>query len=270
MSSKGIEQVTLFFIALIMWAQVGYSIVSSLEVGYLASIVALQVAVFFVPFLAYKLITKQKFGDFVPIRAIGIKNALFIFFMLLCIYPVGVFLRSIVFLFYDFSYIFAYSHEELLGATFLLSALVVSLAPSIFEELVFRGVIQYNLSEFPIKKAALINGLLFGILHFNVIQFISGFIIGAVLAYFMHYTRSILAPMLGHFIWNFGITTLLFVVYDFYDPLYDFIEGIGYYTDPVRAIMLVSGIASLALFVPFVILMKRFIAHNVLLNLNKS
>ncbi|MCL2571733.1 MAG: CPBP family intramembrane metalloprotease [Defluviitaleaceae bacterium] len=80
--------------------------------------------------------------------------------------------------------------------------LASAVTPAVCEELVFRGYIQTKHGVFPIRKAALLNGLFFGIIHLNLQQFAYAFALGAIFAYMVHYTKSIWAGILPHFIIN--------------------------------------------------------------------
>jgi len=80
--------------------------------------------------------------------------------------------------------------------------LAMAVTPAIVEELVFRGYLQAQHSNFPIKQAALLNGLFFGIIHLNPQQFSYAFVLGIIFAYMVYYTRSIWAGILPHFIFN--------------------------------------------------------------------
>ena len=165
-------------------------------------------------------------------------------------------MQSIIFLFHEAP--LGFVADEMQEYPFLLWVLALAIVPSFFEELVFRGVILHEFRGIPIKKAALINGLLFGFLHFNLVQFFMALILGVILAYFMHYTRNILAPILGHFVWNMiplaGMNLL-------YGSVPNPGEISSYYFSPGIDII-VLGVASVIFAVPFVILMKKFIAYN--------
>ena len=93
--------------------------------------------------------------------------------------------------------------------SFWVMLLAVAVTPAIIEELVFRGYIQTATNHFSLKKAALINGLFFGIIHFNFQQFFYAFAMGIVFLVMVHYTKSIFAGILSHFIVNGSQVSLL-------------------------------------------------------------
>ena len=67
------------------------------------------------------------------------------------------------------------------------------------EEILFRGIIYGRAKEaFGAQKGIVISALLFGIVHWNLVQFIYATIIGLVLAYFVEKYRSLIPAYLGH------------------------------------------------------------------------
>ncbi|ADM89978.1 CAAX amino terminal protease family protein [Candidatus Karelsulcia muelleri CARI] len=75
----------------------------------------------------------------------------------------------------------------------------ITLLAPFFEEILFRGIILnilYN-NEYPIK-AILFSSLLFGFIHMNILQFISGFFIGNILGVSYVTTFSINICILIH------------------------------------------------------------------------
>ncbi len=67
------------------------------------------------------------------------------------------------------------------------------------EEILFRGIIYGRAKEaFGPQKGIIISALLFGIVHWNLVQFIYATIVGLVLAYFVEKYRSLIPAYLGH------------------------------------------------------------------------
>jgi hypothetical protein len=83
-----------------------------------------------------------------------------------------------------------------------------------------RGVILGNYKHVSIKKAALMNGLMFGILHLNINQFVYAFVLGVVMAYIVYYTGSIFPSMLLHFCIN-GISAFASWVVQVFSKYFD-------------------------------------------------
>ncbi|MBS5953809.1 MAG: CPBP family intramembrane metalloprotease [Paraclostridium bifermentans] len=73
----------------------------------------------------------------------------------------------------------------------------------IYEEIIFRGVIFNHLKEnYKIGTAIVVQALLFGIAHGNIVQGIYAFILGIVLALMYMYFNSIYSNIMLHIIFN--------------------------------------------------------------------
>lgn len=85
----------------------------------------------------------------------------------------------------------------------------VILAP-ISEELLFRGLTLRFLRSAGVKFAIanVIQALLFGILHLNLVQGIYAFVVGLVLGYVAEKCRTVFLPILLHLCFNFAGTFL--------------------------------------------------------------
>ncbi len=89
-----------------------------------------------------------------------------------------------------------------LQGSFWVNLLYIALAPAVAEEFIFRGVIFHGYRQLGIMKAALLSGLLFGLMHMNMNQFVYAFGLGVILALLLEVSGSIYAPMLVHFMVN--------------------------------------------------------------------
>lgn len=87
---------------------------------------------------------------------------------------------------------------------FALNFLMIAILPAIFEEVLFRGVIQrlagrlFGNAHFGI----LLSGLMFGFIHGQVFKFLPIAILGILLGYLYYWTRNLWFPVLGHFFNN--------------------------------------------------------------------
>lgn len=84
---------------------------------------------------------------------------------------------------------------------------VISLvvAPAIFEELMFRGVVLQSLRQFGDGFALAMSSILFAMLHGNLVQGPNTLLLGFIIGYFVLRTGSLLTGMLVHLI-NNGLT----------------------------------------------------------------
>jgi len=94
------------------------------------------------------------------------------------------------------------------GALTLFVVITVLLAP-IFEELLFRGLFYPALRRrFGPTKAILLNGMVFGSLHFQPLFMLSLILVGMVLCYLYEKTDSLLTPMLTHAFYNAAVLAI--------------------------------------------------------------
>jgi hypothetical protein len=94
---------------------------------------------------------------------------------------------------------FAQASEDFYAGTFALEILGSAILTPILEELVYRGIIyirlKRHLGEVP---AVLLSALIFGLMHFNIVQFIYAFVLGIMLALFMENTGHVYGAIAGH------------------------------------------------------------------------
>ena len=89
--------------------------------------------------------------------------------------------------------------------------LAVIMAP-IFEEIVFRGIIQIGLINKGMNPATaiIIASVVFGLVHANPWQFVGAVLLGCVLGFVYHRTKSLLLPILLHAFNNLCSSILIF------------------------------------------------------------
>jgi len=119
-----------------------------------------------------------------------------------------------------------YQFFERLMAGFIIDPVVmvimaVIMAP-VFEEIIFRGIIQKGLINNGVKpwKAILLASVLFGLIHGNPWQFVGATLLGCVLGVVYYKTKSLLLPMLLH-----GFNNLCSAVLIFYTQKESFSEA---------------------------------------------
>lgn len=95
----------------------------------------------------------------------------------------------------------------------LLVILVVAVVPAISEEAMFRGFIQRSF-ELKLKPylAIFLTAMFFSAYHFNPYGFIPLFILGAYFGYTAFMTRSLVIPVILHFLNNFSAILLYHIL----------------------------------------------------------
>jgi membrane protease YdiL (CAAX protease family) len=92
---------------------------------------------------------------------------------------------------------------------------VVAIVPALAEETMFRGFIQRSF-ELKMKKywAAILTALFFALYHFNPYGLIPLFMLGAFFGFAAYKTKSLIIPMVLHFINNFSAVILYHFIGD--------------------------------------------------------
>ena len=85
---------------------------------------------------------------------------------------------------------------------FPVALFISALSPAICEEFAFRGVFMSDYENKDLKYTALVNGLMFAIIHLNGEQFLYAFAMGILLSYILKITESIFSTILVHFTFN--------------------------------------------------------------------
>ena len=88
--------------------------------------------------------------------------------------------------------------------TMLLMMIVATvLVAPVTEELLFRGCFyRFLKAKIPLIFALALSGLVFSLLHYNVLGVVPLFVLGMALAYTYEKTGNLKVPILLHAIWN--------------------------------------------------------------------
>jgi membrane protease YdiL (CAAX protease family) len=93
--------------------------------------------------------------------------------------------------------------EQLIGGDFVATLLIVGIAAPVFEEILFRGIVLNKLRQHvSLAAAILIQGLLFGVYHLNLLQGIYGAALGIFAGLIYIWFHSIWAPIALHVTFN--------------------------------------------------------------------
>jgi hypothetical protein len=85
---------------------------------------------------------------------------------------------------------------------FIIRLGAIALTPAICEEITMRGVVLAGYNNISVRKAAIMTGMFFGMLHLDGNQLLYAFALGIVFAYLVRITNSIYTSMICHFIIN--------------------------------------------------------------------
>lgn len=94
------------------------------------------------------------------------------------------------------------STEEIAQYPFLIQLFLMAVVPAFIEEFVFRGMFFHSYRKNGLLPAALLSGVIFGIVHMNINQFMYACVLGFLFAMLVEATGSMYASMAAHFAVN--------------------------------------------------------------------
>ena len=95
----------------------------------------------------------------------------------------------------------------------------IAIVPGFVEEMVYRGIIFQSYQKYNWKKAVILSGFLFGIMHGNFNQFAYAWVLGIIFAIVIEVTDSILSSMIMHFMINGTNVVMAFLMEKYYELL---------------------------------------------------
>lgn len=183
--------------------------------------VMIEIIFLVLPTIIYLIVTKSPVKKTLRLNWPGLPTVILSFLVGIFILPLVMFISSLANLFVTNDVPFVM--EKIISSPTLALLAVIALTPAICEELPLRGVLLSGYDQIDIKRAILINGLFFGIIHLNLHQFSYAFVLGVIFAYIVRLTNSIFPSMIMHFTIN-GSTVLfqklLFKMMELYPDLY--------------------------------------------------
>lgn len=193
------KKANLFFLGMMLFAIISSTIIAQMGLSIQLSLLANQYS-FFIPIIIFFIITRQNPIETMRFKNPGILNMVLVIPLMIACMALVVFIGSISNILFK-NYLmetFNLFGDMGLGQWLFL----VAVTPAFCEECIMRGVILGNYKDLSIHKAAVFNGLMFGMLHMNFNQFFYAAILGVVMSYLVYYTNSIFTSMFLHFLIN--------------------------------------------------------------------
>lgn len=162
--------------------------------------------VLLIPALIYILVTRQSPKEVFRLNKLSWVDAFIVVVIAFLSQPIASFLSQVTGLFFDNPV--AQAFEILKTIPYPTMLFMMAITPAICEEAVTRGIVLHGYNKGSMLKAALINGLVFSILHLDPQQSLYTFVLGVLFAYLVRITNSIWASVLCHFTFN-GIQVTL-------------------------------------------------------------
>lgn len=102
--------------------------------------------------------------------------------------------------------------ESYSWVSFVLSIVLSCALPAICEETAHRGLALFSMKKNGAVRAVVLSGLLFGLMHFNIVQFGYAFLVGMFFGAITMLTKSIIPAIIMHFTNNFLGTVWTFSI----------------------------------------------------------
>ena len=163
-------------------------------------IVLLSQAIVLLPALIYVAIHKINIIACMPYRRLRISDGLLSLLFGYALVPMMLFVNNLTSLF-STNYV-QDSVQELIAYPFVVQLLIIAVLPACVEEFVFRGLIYHSYRKNGILGAAVLSGLVFGLMHLNINQLSYALLMGIVFALLVEATGSMYSSMLAHFAAN--------------------------------------------------------------------
>lgn len=206
---KNAKRAMIFFILLLSFNYLAGRILNIPQVADLIAswnlsmaeyLIATQVIFILFPCLLYFVFTRENMAETLSLRGFSFKELFIAVIIGLLSQPVAWFYSYLSSLFFENQVVLVL--DAMFDYPLWLLLLVIAVVPSIVEEIAFRGIVLHGFKNLTLLKASLITGLLFGILHLNLQQFLYAAVLGTIFAAVVRVTGSIYLSMLCHFIVN--------------------------------------------------------------------
>lgn len=160
----------------------------------------LSQAIVLLPALIYVAIHKINIIACMPYRRLRISDGLLSLLFGYALVPTMLFVSNLTSLF-STNYVQG-SVQELVAYPFWLQLLIIAVLPACVEEFVFRGLIYHSYRKNGILGAAVLSGMVFGLMHLNINQLSYAAVMGIIFALLVEATGSMYSSMLAHFAAN--------------------------------------------------------------------
>lgn len=199
-------------------------VVAFLPLDFLMERPALQLifsqVILVLPSVVYLLIHRLPYAETVRFKKLKIGDMAFCILFGILIQPVLTLLNALSMVF-STNTTSTFIVDLSMKIPFLLALFLMAIVPAVLEETVYRGVFYNEYSKLNPWKAALLSGLLFGLMHGNINQFCYAAVMGILFALLIEATGSILSTMLIHFWINAGSVVMIYV----YPKLYELVQA---------------------------------------------
>lgn len=200
------------YVTFIIVANVLGLLLYNVPMSYALNSIVSQCVCFAPPIVLYFVVTKKSPKEVLRLKKLDLFNVLLLI-------GLGIFFIPILNLLAAFSAMFfpnvvSESMSTVADSHILVAIFAIGCVPALFEELIFRGILQSGYRSMGPLKAALCSALLFALLHMNPQQAFYAFFIAVVFSFLVERTDSIYSSIIPHFVINTINVASLYIPYD--------------------------------------------------------
>ncbi|AFS77911.1 putative abortive infection protein [Gottschalkia acidurici 9a] len=156
------------------------------------------------PVVMLVLVKKYDFKKVFRLNKITLKQIMLTILIVILSYPIGMFFNYIMIVIIN---IFGEIQPSPLPIPentpeFLLGLFLFAITPGICEEMMFRGIMMSSYEKKGYIKSILFTGILFGIFHFNIQNFLGPTFLGVLFGYMVYKTNSLYTGIVAHTVNN--------------------------------------------------------------------
>ncbi|MDS0528181.1 CPBP family intramembrane metalloprotease [Clostridium sp. SHJSY1] len=165
-----------------------------------------HIIIFFIPAIIYLIVTKSNFKETLRLNKLHLKDIGIVILIAIVSWPLMMCVSAIGSMFTKNN--LAEYVTSISSTPYIIMVLLFGVMPAITEEINLRGIVLSGYDGQTKFKAAIMTGILFGIFHLDLHQFLYATALGFLMAYVVRVTNSIFSSMLIHFIVNTLSTTM--------------------------------------------------------------
>lgn len=180
----------------------------NLNLSTVSALIIAQIGLLFIPVVLYFIITKEPVRETLRLNPLSFPSILRIILITIFIQPLVMAISAIGNLFFH-NYLTQVTMDINNSVSLPVMLILTALFPAVFEEISLRGIVFTGFTKKRLWIAALVNGLLFAVLHLNIQQGLYAFVLGYIFVYLVDATNSIFASVISHFLINGSQMTLL-------------------------------------------------------------
>lgn len=211
------------------------------------------------PSLLFIKLSERSIKEVLRLNRIGIKQVLLVIGITIFTYPIAVLFQAIflgiINMFKEITPSTVPMPND--GLQYLISFLIIAMSPGICEEVFFRGVILNSYGHLGYYKSIFLTAVLFGMFHFNLLNFVGPTILGVVFGIMVYKTNSLYSSIIGHTV-NNGIALTIGFLFNRYEELIDELTIDYLYSSYATPIGVEDFVPMLLLIICFLIVKSLF------------